>query len=431
MLNACLDRFSRASAGVYRVGMVDSPDSGGVSQRARRMVTESTIAPYIVEHIQRSAEPRDPDYLCLAVAENNLMWDLIAEKANAVRNVGPAAFGYEDMRGSVALRTALARFLGASLFGCDVDLDWIVVMAGAGSVVEALGWALVDPGGGILIPTPSYAGYWNDIEARAGLRAVPAHTQPQDDFRITEDVLTSAADAAAVPIGALLLTNPSNPLGRTLTDDEVGLSIDWARRRGMPIIMNEVYGLSIHGDTPFRSAASMLGGIPDDVHFIWAFSKDFASSGLRGGVAVTSNRTVHDALMQHLYFSAVSGDTQHLMASMLDDRDWCSRYLAALRQRLGMSYEAARSTLESYGIPSIRGDSGIFLLANFRRHLDAPTWEAEDRLWRSILERAGVNLTPGSACRIVEPGYLRVCHASAPTQVVRAGLDRVAAVLSR
>jgi hypothetical protein len=96
----------------------------------------------------------------------------------------------------------------------------------------------------------------------------------------------------------------------------------------MPIIMNEVYGLSIHGDAPFRSAASLLGGIPDDVHFIWAFSKDFASSGLRGGVAVTSNRMVHDVLMQHLYFSAVSGDTQHLMASMLGDREWCSRYLA-------------------------------------------------------------------------------------------------------
>jgi aspartate/methionine/tyrosine aminotransferase len=308
---------------VYRVGMVDSPDSGGVSERARRMVTESTIAPYILEHIQRSTEPRDPDYLCLAVAENHLMWDIISEKANAVRNVGPSAFGYEDMRGSVALRATLARFLGDGLFGCEVSADSIVVMAGAGSVVEALTWALVDPGGGVVIPTPSYAGYWNDIEARVGLLAVPAHTRPESDFRITEDTLTAAVDASTVPIGALLLTNPSNPLGRTLTDDEVALSIDWARRRGMPIIMNEVYGLSIHGDTPFRSAASLLGGIPYDVHFIWAFSKDFASSGLSGGVAVTSNRMVHDVLMQHLYFSAVSGDTQHLMVSMLDDRDWC------------------------------------------------------------------------------------------------------------
>jgi aspartate/methionine/tyrosine aminotransferase len=414
---------------VYRVGMVDSPDSGGVSERARRMVTESTIAPYILEHIQRSAEPRDPDYLCLAVAENHLMWDIISEKANAVRNVGPSAFGYEDMRGSVALRATLARFLGDGLFGCEVSADSIVVMAGAGSVVEALTWALVDPGGGVVIPTPSYAGYWNDIEARVGLLAVPAHTRPESDFRITEDTLTAAVDASTVPIGALLLTNPSNPLGRTLTDDEVALSIDWARRRGMPIIMNEVYGLSIHGDAPFRSAASLLGGIPDDVHFIWAFSKDFASSGLRGGVAVTSNRMVHDVLMQHLYFSAVSGDTQHLMASMLGDRDWCSRYLGALRQRLGRSYEAARSTLGEHGIPSIRGDSGIFLLADFRHHLDAPTWEGEDRLWRRILDGAGVNLTPGSACRIVEPGYLRVCHASAPTEAVRSGLERVAAAL--
>ncbi len=411
---------------VYGDPMAESRDPGTVSKRARRMVTESTIAPYIVEHIQRSAPPRDPDYLSLAVAENGLMWDIVSEKANAVRNVGPSAFAYEDMRGSVALRAALARFLGDRLFRCDVDADSVVVMAGAGSVIEALAWALVDPGGGVLIPTPSYAGYWNDIEARAGLSAVPAHTLPEDDFRITEDALTSAAGASAVPIGALLLTNPSNPLGRTLTDGEVTLSIEWARRHGMPIIMNEVYGLSIHGDESFRSAASLLGGVPDDVHFVWAFSKDFASSGLRGGVAVTSNATVHDVLMQHLYFSAVSGDTQHLMASMLDDADWSARYLAMLHQRLKSSYAVARSTLEGHGIPSIQGDSGIFLLADFRRHLDEPTWDAEDRLWRRILDRAGVNLTPGSACRIVEPGYLRVCHASAPTETVRAGLERVA-----
>jgi len=394
------------------------------------MVGESGVAPYILEHIERSAPPVDPGYLCLAVAENNLMWDLISEKANAVREVRPAAFRYEDMRGSVALRGTLARFLGTRLYECNVDPGSVVLMAGAGSVVEGLAWALVDPGGGILIPTPSYSGYWNDIESRAGLRAVPAHTTSEADFRITPDVLTAGATESDVPIGALLLTNPSNPLGRMLTGSEVDGAISWARDRGLPVIMNEVYGLSVHGDEPFRSAASRLGGIPDDVHLIWAFSKDFASSGLRGGVAITSNRIVHDALMQHLYFSAVSGDTQHLMVTMLDDEEWLARYLTELERRLAISYDAARSTLGAHGIPSIEGDSGIFVLADFRHRLAAPTWGAEDELWRTILDRANVNLTPGSACRIVEPGWMRVCHASVDTDVLVRGLDRVGAAVS-
>jgi aspartate/methionine/tyrosine aminotransferase len=395
------------------------------------MVTASKVAPYIAAHIERTtATPRDERYLSLAVAENHLMWDLLDEKANTVRDVPPSAFRYEDMRGSGRFRSAVAGFLGSHLYGREVDPQWIVPMAGAGSVVEALAWSLVDPGEGILIPTPSYSGYWNDIESRADLHAVPAHTTSTDDFRITPGSLTEAVDASMVPIGALLLTNPSNPLGRMLTGQEVEGAIAWARDRGLPVIMNEVYGLSVHGRDPFVSAASRLGGIPDDVHMIWSFSKDFAASGLRGGVAVTTHPMVHDALMQHLYFSAVSGDTQHLLVTMLDDEEWLGRYLAALRKRLGESYDLARSTLEAHGISTIAGDAGIFLLADFRPWLDAPTWDAEDRLWRKVLEQADVNLTPGSACRIDEPGWMRVCHASASSSDLRSGLRRVVEVLT-
>ena len=68
-------------------------------------------------------------------------------------------------------------------------------------------------------------------------------------------------------------------------------------------------------------------------------------------------------------------------------------------------------------------------LLGLRGHLDAPTWEAEDALWQRILDDAGVNLTPGSACRNPEPGFLRVCFAAAPTETVLVAIDRIAAVL--
>lgn len=408
--------------------MAEREHHPGVSQRAQRMVDGSTVAPYIQEHIRRQ-EAGDDGYVCLAVAENMLMWDLISEKANAPRAVPQQAFTYEDMRGSVAFRRALAEFLTDRLIGVPVDPSAIVVMAGAGSVVEAMAWSLVDPGGGVLIPTPSYAGYWNDIESRSGLRAVPAHTSPDDDFRITSEALADASDRSEVPIGALLLTNPSNPLGRTLTDDEVLGSIEWARARGLPIIMNEVYGLSVYGDRPFRSAIDLLGGFADDVHHVWAFSKDFAASGLRAGVGISTNGVVREALMQQLYFSATSGDTQHLLTTMITDDEWVDRYVDALGIRLRTSDAGARAILTDHGIDAVDSDAGIFLLADFRRFLDAPTWDAEDRLWRRILDIADVNLTPGSACRIGEPGFMRICHASAPADVVEAGLERLLAAL--
>ena len=68
------------------------------------------------------------------------------------------------------------------------------------------------------------------------------------------------------------------------------------------------------------------------------------------------------------------------------------------------------------GVGHIPAAAGVFLLADFRRFLDEPTWEAEDRLWRRILDGANVNLTPGSACRNPEPGFLRMCFATEPVE---------------
>jgi aspartate/methionine/tyrosine aminotransferase len=64
-----------------------------------------------------------------------------------------------------------------------------------------------------------------------------------------------------------------------------------------------------------------------------------------------------------------------------------------------------------------------------RSLLSAPTWEDEERLWRRILDEANVNLTPGAACRVGEPGFMRLCFAAEPTDVVVEGIQRMAKVI--
>ena len=59
-------------------------------------------------------------------------------------------------------------------------------------------------------------------------------------------------------------------------------------------------------------------------------------------------------------------------------------------------------------------DAGFFVVCDLRRFLTAPTFEAEHALWRRILDDANVNITPGAACRIVEPGFFRLCYAAVP-----------------
>ncbi len=386
---------------------------------------------YIAEYFERAAgvDPQDPDrYVCLAIAENKLVWDLLEPRLGAPRDVPEHAAGYDTMVGSEALRTAVAAFGSEHLWGRAVHADEVITLAGAGSILETLFYVLGDPGDGVLVPTPSYAGFWMDIETRDAMRVVPAHMSPDDGFRLRPEVLAAAYDASEVPIRALLLTNPSNPTGRIHSPDEIAGAVAWARSVGLHVVVNEIYALSAHGDTPFTPTGSIVE-VGDDLHFVWAFSKDFAMSGLRCGVLTTTNESVRTAMAGLAYWAVVSGDTQHLLATMLTDGDWVAGYLAGMRERLGRSYAATTRALDGVGIPYLEGHAALFLLCDFREFLAEPTWGAEHALWRRILDDANVNLTPGAACHVGEPGFLRLCFAQEPPDVVETAITRIAAAL--
>jgi aspartate/methionine/tyrosine aminotransferase len=383
---------------------------------------------YIAEHLVRAAVV-DPDadrrYIGLAISENKLVWDLLEPRFNRNRHVEQRSAGYDNPVGSEQFRTSIADFASKHIWGRSVEPDQVVVLAGAGSILETLFYVIANPGDGVLVPTPSYAGFWADLETRDELHIVPVHTSLEDSFALTAAGLQDAYENAHVPIAALLLTNPSNPTGRIHTAAEIRRAVDWARSVGIHVVINEIYALSSHGETPFVPTGAIVDPYRDDIHFVWAFSKDFASSGLRCGVLTSHNNDVLSAVSELAYWSVVSGDTQHLLDTMLRDEVWVDRYLTTMRARLADSYGRTTDALEAAGIPYVPADAGLFVLCDMRSFLTEPTWEAERSLWRKIIEDANVNLTPGSACHIHEPGFMRLCFAVEPVDTVLAAIERI------
>ena len=384
---------------------------------------------YIEEHFSRLASG-DPDYIGLAISENKLVWDLLEPMFNRNRCVEQRSTGYDTMVGSEQFRTSVAGFGSEHIWGRRVNPEEVIVLAGAGSILETLFYIIGNPGDGVLVPTPSYAGFWADLETRDDLAVVPVHTDARDSFSLTTDRLQDAYDNATVPIRGLLLTNPSNPTGKILTTSEIRQAVEWARSVSIHVVINEIYALSTHGETPFVPTGSIVDADRDDIHFVWAFSKDFALSGLRCGVLTTHNETVRSAVSELAYWSVVSGDTQHLLDTMLRDDAWVDTYIATMQTRLVHSYGRTTDALTVAGIAFVPADAGLFVLLDLRRFLAEPTWSAEQHLWRRILEQAGVNLTPGSACHINEPGFMRLCFAVAPAETVVAAIERIQRVLT-
>ncbi len=417
-------------------GMSDpgSPSRDALSARARELLSSPSAAEYLKEHQERSLAPYDPvtgpdGYISLCVAENRLVWDLLEPEMAACRDVPHRAVCYDAMTGSPDFRERLGRFMERAFLGRRFPPEQIAVLAGAGAILEVLFFALADPGDGVLVPTPSYAGFWPDLGLRDGLALVTVPGASADGFRLTTEALDRAAAGAGRPVKALLFTSPNNPMGTVYSRAEVEAVLDWAEGAGIHVVFDEIYALSVFGPRPFTSCAALRRSLGDRVHIVWAFSKDFGASGLRCGVLVSENEEVMAAVASLAYWSCCSGDTQYLLGEMISDDAWVDRYLTGMRFRLGDTYRRVTAGLEAAGIPFLSAEAGLFLLCDLRRYLAEPTWEGEHALWREILDGANVNLTPGSACRIAEPGFMRLCFAGGPADTTMEGVRRLARVL--
>ncbi|MFT4646801.1 MAG: aspartate/methionine/tyrosine aminotransferase [Glaciecola sp.] len=416
---------------------METPSRSNLSLRGAKLAAESPMADYIVEHFSRVSQSQKGagsldgslEYVPLCIAENSLLKHRVIERLDAAPQAPARVLGYDAMVGAEGFRDELSSFMERTFLGRRFDADQIAVLAGAGTVLEHVFYALGDPGDAVLVPTPSYAGFWTDLETRNDLHIIPVHGRSDEGFELTTERLDEALAAADRPVKALLFTNPDNPRGSVASAQQIESVLRWAEIHGIHVVFDEIYALSVFGDTPFTSVAAVRPTLGEHVHIVWAFSKDFGASGLRCGVLVSENQALLAAVNGLAYWGAVSGHTQWILGHMISDEPWVDEFCAELRESLGSTYARVTAALHAAGIPTIAAQAGIFVLCDMRGFLTDATWGAEHALWSKILNEVNVNITPGSACRIAEPGFMRLCYAAAPIDSVLAAIGRVGRLL--
>ena len=120
--------------------------------------------------------------------------------------------------------------------------------SGCASLLNGLFFSLAEAGEAVLIPSPYYAAFENDMKivAQCVPHQVPMMHPAQGPT--VDDLDASFEKAAALNLKPkiLLLTNPSNPLGTIYSAETIRNAVDWARSRGMHTVVDEIYGLSVH-----------------------------------------------------------------------------------------------------------------------------------------------------------------------------------------
>ena len=169
-----------------------------------------------------------------------------------------------------------------------VEPSHIVLAAGASFALNALIEQIFEPGDGVLIATPYWAGLDLSFSVHNQVTAVPVHV-PLDEFfdRSSIGHYEKALKEATVPIKAILVCNPHNPLGRCYPRETLDALADFCTSHKLHYLSDEVYALSQHngqsGPAPNPEFISALNlDNPNGlIHVLYSLSKDFACNGIR------------------------------------------------------------------------------------------------------------------------------------------------------
>ena len=384
------------------------------------------------------------------MAENKLILDLLAERfvnssANGFSN--SAVYTYNNFLGIPVAREAAAYFLARRfLFPFrsltpdealrHVQPRHVALGAGCAAILHHLFFLLGTPTERdcCLIPKPYYAAFENDMNLVAGIEPFGV-TQAHPVRGPTVQEWQTAYDAArrqGLNPKFVLLTNPHNPLGVIYSPAVLKETVEWARSRNLHTVVDEIYALSTQPPNEFHSIVRVLNNdLKDDVHLVWAISKDFGASGLRFGLVYTQNEVLLQGMGSSSVITCVSGPIQYLIAELLTDDGYVDNFLAKSLRRLRSSYEICTRKLEEMVLPFVPAQAGIFVYVDFSGVLPAKTFENETQLMELMFKYARIVLTPGESQRDESPGMFRICYAFVEPEVLEIGLERLSRFVAK
>ena len=346
---------------------------------------------------------QDPQAIHLEVGEPDFPTPShIVEAAHEAAQAGHTR--YAPNAGLPELREALADKV-ARRNGYEARPGQVVVTQGGIQALYLVLRALLEPDDEVLLPDPAWPNF-RMIAHLLGARVLSYPLLAEGDFLPRPEDLERLVTPRT---RAILVNSPSNPLGTVLPLELARTLLDFARRRGLWFIADEVYD-ELTFDGAFVSVGSVAE--PDDrLVSVYSFSKVYAMTGWRVGylVAPPDLATLLTG-MQEPIISCVNTPAQ--MAALAA--------LAGPQQVVREMRDSYRERRDELLEILDRGDltstlpSGAFYVWADISEAGMPSMEFA----RYLIEREHVAVAPGSAFGELGEGYVRLSLASSREDLI-------------
>ena len=221
--------------------------------------------------------------------------DLPTPKAfyEAVHDFADQTLEYEASPGRPVLIEAIKKYYGT--LGVPLEDNDILVTTGGSEALLFTCLSILDPYTEVIIPEPYYPNYTTFVHAAGGvIRALP--TNPWEGYRYAD---RERIESLITPnTRAILITNPGNPTGVVLSEEEMRMIADIAKKHNLFLICDEVYREFCYDDKFGVPTMARFRDIDENLVIVDSVSKRFSACGARVGCVVTRNKQLQAALLK-------------------------------------------------------------------------------------------------------------------------------------
>lgn len=199
-------------------------------------------------------------------------------------------FGIEPLRVAIAKKVKKDN-------GIDVTPKEVIVTHGGLEALMAIFMTILEKGDDIVVPTPNYASHQTQITiATQGGRAIEVPlTETESQWRLNtkdiEKVITPATKA-------ILICNPSNPIGKVYSMEELKEIAQIAIKHDLYIITDEMYEYFTFDGKKHISIGS-FPEVSDRTITVFGVSKSYAMTGWRIGYIVAKQNLIDEIFKIH------------------------------------------------------------------------------------------------------------------------------------
>jgi aspartate aminotransferase len=281
----------------------------------------------------------------------------------------------------------------------------VMIGIGAKHVLFTLFQVILDPGDEVIIPSPYWVSYPEQVKLAGG---IPIHIEgtASAQFKVTAEQIREAVTSKTK---AVILNTPGNPTGMIYSLEELQAIAEVCKEKDIWIISDEIYEKLIYGGEKHVSLAQLSEDAKNRTFVINGVSKSHSMTGWRIGYIAGDAEVVK--AMTDLASHSTSNPTTTSQHAAIEAYNGPQDAVETMRADFESRLERVYPQLAAIpGFNVVKPQGAFYLLPEVSEALEKTGFATVDAFAEALLTKANVAVIPGSG--FGSPDTIRLSYAT-------------------